>query len=147
MKKIYLSFLMLMSLSQIFAQANLVVQAPLHDNTANVNRAPNGSSAHTYYNAAFLVLQDELKNITPGTSITQFGFSLSIGTAGSAASGNFTLYLQNTADNTYQKGSSFSAALGGMTQVYASAMTIPLSAGSTSIFITLSTPFTYTGGG
>src|SRR5688572_17072895 len=119
MKKLYLCFLLLMSLTQIFAQSSLVVQAPLHDNTTNVNRAPNGTAAHTYYNAAFLVLQDELKNIPSGTSITQFGFTLSTGAAGSAA-GNFTVYLENTNHTTYQKGTSFSAAITGMTQVYAS---------------------------
>src|SRR5690606_7312813 len=69
------------------------------------------------------------------------------GTSGTPVSGNFTLYLQNTTDVAYLKGTNFANAITGMTSVFANVMTIPLSAGATSILITLSTPFVYTGGG
>lgn len=148
MKKITLFFLMVLFSSNIFyGQSTYIVEAPLNNNTPNNSRAPNGSANHVYMQACYLVLQSELANIPSGTSLTTFGFTLFVGTAGSAATGNFTVYLENTTDNSYQKGTTFSTAITGMTTVYANVMTLPLNANTTSVTVTLSTPFTYNGNG
>lgn len=130
-----------------FAQPVLVVEAPLNNSSTSANRAPNGTAAHAFMRGCFLVLASELTNIPPNTSLTSFGYTLSSGTAGTAVSGNYTLFLENTSNNTYQKGTTWATAVSGMTQVYASVLTVPLSAGTISVMITLSSPFNYTGGG
>lgn len=148
MKRIYSAFIaMFVSFNLLNAQATLVVEAPLNNNSTSANRAPNGTSAHAYMRGCFLVLSSELSNIPPGTSISSFGYTLNSGTAGLSVTGNYSLYLQSTSDVTFQKSTTFATALSGMTQVYASVMTVPVSAVTTSVMVTLSTPFTYTGGG
>jgi hypothetical protein len=106
MKKVLFTLIgVISSITFTFGQATLIVEAPL-DNTTSTNRAPNGTAAHTYLRACALVLQSELTNIPSGTSITSFGFTLSVGVS-SNYSGNFSLYLQNTTDATYQKGTNW----------------------------------------
>lgn len=130
-----------------FAQAVLQVEAPQNNGSTTQQRAPNGTANHAYMRACVLVLANELSNLPNGSSISNFGFTLQTGTSGTPVSGNFTLYLQNTNDLTYLKGTNWTTIPTGMTQVYASVMTIPLSAGTSSIMITLGTPFVYTGAG
>ena len=148
MKKIILVLIgLLLSFNFVFGQATVFVEAPPFDNGTSFNRAPNGTSAHTYMRACALVMQNELTNIPANTQITSFGFTLNSGTNLTSVTGNFTVYIENTADVTYNKGTNYTTAISTMTNVYASVMTVPTSATSTSITITLSTPFTYTGGG
>src|SRR5690606_18070430 len=66
--------------------------------------------------------------------------------------GNFTLYLENTSDVTYNKGTTFSSIITGMPVHYNSALTLTGSAAAAnsqtgSITMPLSSGFTYTGGG
>jgi hypothetical protein len=148
MKRLILLFTFLCSVNLSFSQANLLIEAPLNDNTGGINRGPNGTAAHAFLRGCYLVTQSELVNIPIGTSLTSFGFTMSAGATGAAASGNFTVYLQNTADLTYQKGTNWSTAITSMTTAFASVMTVPLSPGvTTSVAVVLSTPVTYTGGG
>ncbi len=148
MKKIILLIIGMLSCIGIsFCQPNILIEAPLNNQTTTQVRAPNGTSAHGFQRACALVLQSELVNIPVGTTLTTFGFTLTAGTSVVPVSGSFTVYLQNTNDLTYSKGTVFATAITGMTTVYNGLMTIPLSAGATSINLTLTTPFTYTGGG
>lgn len=146
MKRITLLFLILFLAKVGFSQLNVLTEAPQNNASTTAFRAPNGSSAYAYMRACALVLQSDLTAIAPGTTLTSFGFTLSTGAA-VAVAGNFTLYLQNTSDATYLKGTNFPTAISTMTQVYASVMTIPQAVGTASILLTLSTPITYTGGG
>ena len=147
MKKIVVCcFAFVTGISSGFGQLTALVEAPLDNGSTTQVRAPNGTSAYAYQRACALVLQSDLTNITSGTSITSFGYTLSAG-ASVPVAGNFTVYLQNTTDITYLKGTNWSTAITGMTSVYASVMTIPASVGTASILVTLSTPFIYTGGG
>lgn len=132
---------------KLMAQPTLYVEAPQHDNGTSSNRAPNGTTAHSYMRACVLVLASELTGITPNTNITSFGFTLNTGTSVNSVVGNFTLYLENTSDVTNTKSTNFATAITGMTSYYASVMTVPTTASSSSITVTLSSPFTYTGGG
>lgn len=147
-KSTLLLFAFILFLSgKMISQPTVYVEAPLFDNSTSPNRAPNGTAAHTNMRAVALVLASELTGIAPNTTITSFGFTLNTGTNLNAVTGNFTLYLENTGDLTNTKSTTFATAITGMTSVYASVMTIPTTATSSSITVTLSTPFTYTGGG
>lgn len=149
MKKFTLAVLVvLFSFGLAFGQATLVVKAPAGNNATSTSRAPNGNVAHTTMRGCYLVTPNELgQYFVPGTNLASMGFSLTAGVTGAPVTGNFTVYLQNTSDATYQKGTSFTTAIAPMTSVYASTMTIPVSAGTTSINLTFPSAFTYTGGG
>lgn len=148
MKKLLLILIAFTSSAKLMAQAMAIFEAPQNNITTTQLRAPNGLSSSAYMRACALVLQTELGYIPNGTTLTTFGFTMSTGSSVSAAtSGNFTLYLQNTTDVTYNKGTNWATIPTGMTSCFANVMTIPLSASSTSILITLSTPYVYTGGG
>jgi len=148
MKKITLVLItVLASCNLFFAQTNLIVEAPL-DNTTTQVRAPNGLSTYAYLRACALVMQSELTNIPSGSTLTLFGFTIaSTTTMTIPVSGNFTVYLENTTNTSYLKGTTWSTIPGPMTQVFANVMTIPISTTASSIILTLSTPFVYTGGG
>lgn len=128
-------------------QAILYTEAPLFDNSTSTGRGPNGSAGHVFMRGCALVKASELTGIAPNSTLSTFGFTLNSGASVNAPTGNFTVYLQNTADVTYNKGTSFTTAIGGMSTAFIGAMTIPISAGSTSVTVTLTTPFVYTGGG
>jgi hypothetical protein len=114
MKKLLLTlFATVLSCGFVSAQANLVVTAP-NGLTTTQTRAPNGTSAGAYLRSCVLVLQSELAQIPATSTLTQFGFTLQSGTSGVSVPGNFTVYLQNTTDLTYQKGTSWSTALTGI---------------------------------
>ncbi len=66
--------------------------------------------------------------------------------ANPAATGNVNIYLQNTSNTTYSKGTSWATILTGMTQVASSPLTFPTAAGYYQINYNVA-PFTYTGGG
>jgi hypothetical protein len=145
MKKLLSIFLLSLIFNQVKSQAIITIQAPPANSTSQL-RAPNGTSQHAGMKACYLILQPELSVLT-GSVVNGFGFDLLNGTSSIPVTGNFTVYLQNTSDTFYNKGTSYSGALTGMTAYCATVMTIPVSATSTSIMITLSSNFTYTGGG
>lgn len=138
--------LLVLSLTTL-GQPILYTEAPLFDNSTSTGRGPNGSSSHVFMRACALVKASELTGIAPNSTLSTFGFTLNAGASGVAPTGNFTVYLQNTSDVAYNKGTSFTTAIGGMSTVFNGSMTIPISAGSTSVVVTLTTPFVYTGGG
>ena len=146
MRKIALSVLAVLMSYFVFGQATVYTEAPPFDNGTSSNRAPNGTSAHAFMRGCVLVLQSELTGIAANSTLTSFGFTMNTGTNLTAVTGNFTLYLENSPDVAFSKSTTFATAIAPMTSVYASVMTIPTTASSTSVTVTLSTPFTYTGG-
>lgn len=147
MKKITFIALSVLALAGVgIAQPTFSIVAPPDNNSTSQFRAPNGTASHAHMQACFLVKASELTPMALA-NITKFGFKMNSGTASVPVTGNFTVYLQNTTDNTYLKGTNFTTALTGMTSVYSSTMTVPVSAGPTTNTLTLSTPFAYTGGG
>jgi hypothetical protein len=144
MKKITLFFFAtVFATTCLFGQANIVTTAPVANTTTGI-RAPNGSNLHSFMRGASLVLTSELNTVTSGTILNTFGFSTSTG-ASSAVTGTIVVYMLNTSDATFTRGTSWATIIAGMTQVYSGPYTVPASA--TNIDLTLSTPFTYTGGG
>lgn len=147
MKKITLALLPILALSMTAFSQNYVVQAPPYNGWTSIS-APSGNSSQKYQRSVFLVPQSELSHMVLTNSVvTDFGFDLVFGTAVAPVAGNFTVYLQNTTDVVYNKGLNFATALTGMQQSYAGAMTIPLSSGGTTMGVTLTNNFTYTGNG
>lgn len=148
MKKIYLIlFALLTSLSSVFGQANLSIVAPVGNGATTQSRAPNGNASHAFLRGCYLVPASELTALVTGTNVSSLGFTLTTGVTGAPVTGSFTVYLQNTTDVSYLKGTSWATAITGMATVYNGNMTIPVSAGTTSINLALAPTFTYTGGG
>ncbi len=146
MKKIYL-FLSLISLLTFTTNAQQTYyKAPTGTNTTTA-RAPNGTSAHTALRGVFLVKASELTGIATVTAINGFGFNLTRGTGSTPVTGTIQVYLQNTSDATYQKGTNWTTAISSMNSVYNNTMTIPVINTPTALNFLLPSNFTYTGGG
>jgi hypothetical protein len=143
MKKNYLFILIILGVfNNIMAQTNLVLTAPINNATTQ-NRAPNGTDAHTFMRGATIATTTELSSIPSGTNLTTFGFTTTVGAA-TAVTGTLIVYMQNTTSNTYTLGTTWASIISGMTQVYSGNYTVP--ANATSVDLTLTTPFNYTGG-
>lgn len=127
-----------------FSQPTFVVTAPPNSGATSSFRLPNGTSASAYFQGASLVLASELTSIPMSSTLTSVGFTTTTG-ASSAATGSINIYLQNTGDVTYNKGTSWSTISTGMTLVYSGTMTVP--SGIASFDLPLTTPFTYLGSG
>jgi len=146
MKKNILSLIAVFYFIQFtYSQPNITVQAP----TANYNSQtmlPGGMSGQNYARGCFLITANELAALT-STNITSIGFALEHGTGSIPVNGNMIIYLQNTTNNTYAKGTTFTNVISGMTNVYNGNMTIPSSPTSTAnIMFSLTSGFNYTGG-
>lgn len=125
------------------SQAELTVVAPTGASTTGL-RAPNGTTAHTTMRGVIIVTAAELAAIPGGTTITKLGFVLSAGATPGPASGNIQMYLENTADVTNLKSTTWATTVSTMTSVYNGSYTLPTAAGN--VDFTLTTPFVYTGG-
>lgn len=126
-----------------FGQATFVVTTPSNNATSSF-RLPNGTSAAAYFRGASLVLTSELTAIPVSTTLSSIGFTTTTG-ASSAVTGTITIYLQNTGDATYNKGTTWTGVTPGMTNVYTGTITIPATAAS--FDLPLTTPFTFLGSG
>lgn len=144
MKKSTLVFaFLLLAMHTVYSQATMVVTTPPNMTTTQV-RAPNGLSSHAFLRASALVLTGELTGIPMSTTLTSFGFTTTAG-ANTAVTGSITVYLQNTGDATFNKGTNWSGIISGMTTVYTGTITLPTTAST--IDLPLTTPFTYLGNG
>lgn len=146
MKKFLFVVLTLFSLSgNLISQATIDVAAPLA-NISPQSIGPTGVTAFAYMRGCFLIKPSELSALTT-TLISAFGFSIGSG-ASSAVNGNIAIYMQNTGDVNYTKGSNYASAITPMTNVYTGTMTIPAGTTNTAnILLGLNAPFNYTGGG
>lgn len=143
MKKSTLIFGLVTIATLGFSQASMVVTAPPNIGATTQVRAPNGTSSAAYMRAAALVQTSELTGIAASTTLTSFGYTTTAG-ADVAVTGTIVVYLQNTGDATYNKGTSWGTITTGMTTVYTGTITLPTTA--TTIDLPLTTPFVYTGG-
>lgn len=147
MKKIYsiLTIIVLLTTFKGISQQSYF-KAPAGSATTTA-RVPNGSSGHAYFRGCFVIPASELCGISTVTALNTFGFCLVNGCSTTPVTGTIQIYLQNTNDISYQKGNTWATAIAPMTSVYNGNMTLPLTAGASTINLTLSSPFTYTGGG
>ena len=143
MKKITLSlFTTIFALSTAFAQNQVVTAPPV--NSSSQLRAPNGTNSQAGLKACYIVRASELANLTASV-ISSVGFSVNAGTGSIPVSGSFTLYLQNTTNTTYAKGTNWPTILTGMQTAYVGTYTVPGNAGAS--IITLPTNFSFGIGG
>jgi hypothetical protein len=128
------------------AQVNTQVQAPPYDLSWSTLHAPMGTQL--WHRGCYLVKQSELTGLALTNSvITKVGFDV-LASAGVAATGQMTLYLQNTTDATYSKGFNFPTCLVGMQNSYSGSFPLPAaSANTTTIWNTLTNTLPYSGGG
>ncbi len=147
MKKTVLLFALFCVPFFLFSQAILYHMGPSFNGATSGSRAPNGTSAHTYFRGSTIALASELTaGIPNNTSITKFGFMFNVG-ASSAVTGNLKVYMSNTTSTTYANGTDWATLSGAMTLVYNGTYTVPLSTNPIASDVTLTTPFTYTGAG
>lgn len=148
MKKITFTLLTALGLSTAaFGQANVVIQAPLTDGSWSTLHAPSGSASAVYHRACYLVTQAELTGLaTTNSIVTGFGFDFLNG-VNAATAGSFSVYLQNTTDVAYLKGTNYAAAIAPMSLNFNGTYNIPVSTGVTQTILNLTNQFTYTGGG
>lgn len=139
-----LAVLLVFCFKNASSQANFIYLAPMVDNSTALV-APGTQQKFT--NGCFLVKNTELAGMSSGTTtITAIGFTLQTGAVANS-NGTISLYLENTGDATYNKGTAFYTAINTMSLVYSGAMNLPLASGATSVMVNLATPFVYTGAG
>ncbi len=151
MKKITFALLLALGFSKpASSQAVYAVQAPEYDGGSfSAYLGPAGTSTNNYQRGCYLITQAELtRMIATNSVITNFGFDF-YRPASTSVTGQFTLYLQNTTDLTYNKGTAYPALLTGMSTNYTGNMTLTGStaASTAAVSMALSNTFTWTGGG
>lgn len=144
MKKITLFFLLLLSISELSAQVDHypVVEGVA---TSQNGRAPQG--ARNVTRSVWLITAAEMTagGFVANDIISGLGFTYQVGQA-TATTGTCVIYLQNTADTTNTKSTTWATAISGMTTVSTGAFTIPGAAGEINYDFSGGSPFTYTGG-
>jgi hypothetical protein len=131
-----------------FSQLITTVQAPQYDGSNSSLSVASGSADAVYHRSCWLILQSELTGLALTNSVIT-GMSLDY-TQGTnlATSGNFTVWMANTGDASYSKGTAWSGIPSTMgAPHYQSTYSIPVTNGFTSVPVPFSSNFTYTGGG
>lgn len=121
--------------------------APVNNNATTQVRTPNG--LNRYQRSVWIIPATEItaSGLTSGSIINALGFNFSVGSDLAVAGGTMTIYLQNTADATNLKSTTWATAISTMTLTSTGSVTLPLNAGSFDIPFAGGSPFTYTGGG
>lgn len=126
------------------AQSNFVLAAPVANATSDF-RTPNSTGLFANQRSCFYIHRHELLPLSLAT-IHSVSFQVVNGTGSIPVSGNFTLYLQNTADPLMLKTGNFNSMISPMTVSYAGSLTIPAT-GPATVGFALTTPFSYNGKG
>jgi hypothetical protein len=117
-----------------------------NDNSTSANaRAP--QTRARFERSIYLIKASELaaSGYTSGSSPTTIGWNYQTG--GTAGSAPLIVYMENTADTTNTKSTTWATAITGMTTVHNATTAVPAAAGPFDINLTGGSPFTYTGGG
>jgi hypothetical protein len=119
---------------------------PSDGSTSGNGRAP--SARNRGNRAVYLITAGELaaSGLPSGVSPSALGWRYSTG-PGVTATGTLTIYLENTTDTVNAKGTSFAAAIVGMTTVHDASTVLPNTTAGFDIPFSGGSPFTYTGGG
>lgn len=145
MKKNYLLILFTLFSGLLIAQ-NDYYNALVSSNATSGNaRAPQGS--RRYARSVYLITQAEMtaSGLANGNVINSIAFNY-LTAQDVQTSGSLIVYLQNTADATNTKSTTWSTAISGMTTVHNSTLTLNPVAGQVFIPFTGGSAFTYTGG-
>lgn len=133
-----------------FVSNEILAQCPINlfaqNGTSGNARCP--STRYRNAQSVYLLTAAELSaaGILNGTTLS--GISWNYQTApGVAGAGNLIVYLENTADATNLKSTTWATAITGMTVAHNATTTLPATAGFFDVPFSGGTPFTYTGGG
>lgn len=118
---------------------------PNSNSTSGNARAP--QTKNQYERVVYLIKASELAaaGYNSGATPTSIGWNYQAG--GTAGSAPLTIYMQNTADVTNLKSTTWATAITGMTTVHNATTALPAAAGPFDITMTGGSAFTYTGGG
>lgn len=143
MKKFLLSCFFLFS---VIASAQTDYSTPISGLSTSANgRAPQG--ARPCNRSVWIITAAEMaaSGLVSGDVINSLGFNYMTAQP-TPTTGTILIYLQNTADATNLKSTTWATAITGMTTVSNSSVTIPATAGNFDIPFAGGTSFTYTGG-
>ena len=146
MKKITLLLVVLLSTFATFAQSDIYTVLPNIGGTSGNGRAPQG--ARPAGRSVWLITATEMaaSGFSTGSVVNSLGFNYSVA-QNTTTTGTIVIYLQNTADVTNTKSTTWATAITGMNTVNTGAVTLPNTIGTFDIPFTGSPAFTYTGGG
>lgn len=147
MKKITLLLLFVLTAFSydLQAQSDYYTVLPNNNGTSQNGRSPQG--AFRYNRSIWLITAAEMASsgFTAGSVVNSIGFNL-VAAQDVTTTGNFTVYLQNTADATNTKSTTWATAITGMTTASNSTLTIPATTGTYDKVFSGGSAFTYTGG-
>ena len=148
MKKTTLLILLLsiFSFGELVAQTDYYTCLPTDGSVSANARAPHGR--YRYQRGVVLIKATEMttSGIVNADVINSIAFKYLVA-QDVITNGTMTLYLQNTADLTNLKSTTWATAITGMTTVSAGAVTVPNTVGNAIFNFSGGSPFTYTGGG
>lgn len=129
----------------LFAGCPITV-LPGDGSTSGSARCP--STRYRYAHSVYLITQAELaaNGLVNGESITGIGWNYNTA-PGHTGYTLLIVYLQNTADTTNTKSTTWATAIAGMTRVHGATTNLPDVTGPFDIPFLGGSPFTYTGGG
>lgn len=150
MKKITLLFLLLGAFTAS-AQVDNLIALPNNNSTSQNGRAPQGFDR--YNRSIWLISAADMAaaGFVAGDGILSIGFNYtSDGLTGDVqdipTTGSFKVYLQNTADATNTKSTTWATAIASMTLASDATATIPAAVGTVDFPFSNGTAFSYTGG-
>jgi len=143
--KTFLLFTVFLGLNQSALAQTDYYDVLVGTSTSGNGRAPQGS--RNISRSVFLITQAEMTaaGFTNGNGINSLAFFYSVA-QDIATAGNMTVYLQNSADATNTKSTTWATAITGMTTVSNASLTIPNTVGSMFVPFSGGSAFTYTGG-
>ena len=146
MKKITLMLFLMLSILSAEAQTDTYLVLANNGGTSQNGRAPQG--ARPAGRSVWLITAAEMaaSGFDTGSVVNSLGFLYSVG-QNTTTTGTIAIYMQNTADATNTKSTTWATAITGMTQVSNGPLTIPNTTGPFDIPFAGGSPFTYTGGG
>lgn len=124
---------------------NTVVTVISGASTSSAGSGPQGN--YRYHRVSYIITPTEMSaSGFPLSDIISIGFN--IGTAQNIpVQGSLKVYLQNTSDVTFTKGTSWATIITGMTLASDGTVTLPATTGTYDLLFAGGSPFTYTGGG
>lgn len=147
MKKITLLFLFIsiLSFNEVVSQVDQYYAINGLSTSGN-GRAPQGSRNVT--RSVWLITAAEMAagGFMNGDALAGLGFTFQVA-QNTPTTGNFVVYLQNTADATNTKSTTWATAITGMTTASNGTITLPATPGEFNYNFSGGSPFTYTGGG
>ena len=141
----------LLLLSLVIFCISASAQTDYYDAITGLGTSPNGRApqgARVATRSVWIITATEMaaSGFSTGSVVNSLGFNFQAGLS-APVTGNISIYLENTADASNLKSTTWATAVTGMTTVSNGAVTLPAAAGIFDITFVGGTSFTYTGGG